>query len=212
MPFRWCASQAGGSHARRLSAACRFSTCHWNGGVTPGQPSSAAHAASVIGWIAEAARLVMAGEAGGMVTGPIQKETLYQAGFSHQGHTDYLAHLARQAGHEAEPVMMLSAANLSAPFPSRFTCRWLTFRALCQVLPSLRKAASFTAIWPAISASRPRASLLPVSTRMPAKAAALAPRIATSLRLRCCLAQRGHQRQWPALGRHHVPRRSARTI
>jgi 4-hydroxythreonine-4-phosphate dehydrogenase len=76
--------------------------------AVPGQPS-AAHAAAVIGWIAEAARLVMAGEAGGMVTGPIQKETLYQAGFAHQGHTDYLAHLARQAGHDAEPVMMLSA-------------------------------------------------------------------------------------------------------
>jgi 4-hydroxythreonine-4-phosphate dehydrogenase len=82
--------------------------------VTPGQPS-AAHAASVIDWIAEAAaRLVMAGEAGGMVTGPIQKETLYQAGFSHQGHTDYLAHLARQAGHEAEPVMMLSGGEFRA--------------------------------------------------------------------------------------------------
>ena len=81
-----------------------------NGEVTPGQPS-AGQAASVIDWIAEAARLVMTGEAGGMVTGPIQKETLYQAGFSHQGHTDYLAHLAREAGHEAEPVMMLSAGD-----------------------------------------------------------------------------------------------------
>jgi 4-hydroxythreonine-4-phosphate dehydrogenase len=78
--------------------------------VTPGKPAPYT-AAQVTGWIDEAVRLVLAGNATGMVTGPIQKETLYQAGFSFQGHTDYLAHLARQAGHEAEPVMMLSAGD-----------------------------------------------------------------------------------------------------
>ncbi len=76
--------------------------------VIPSKPS-AGTASSVTGWIDEAVRLVMEGDAAGVVTGPIQKETLYQAGFSFQGHTDYLAHLAQQAGHEAEPVMMLSA-------------------------------------------------------------------------------------------------------
>ena len=75
-----------------------------------GKPSGAT-ARDVIGWVDDAVSLVMAGEASGMVTGPIQKETLYQAGFTHQGHTDYLAHLARLAGHEAEPVMMLSAGD-----------------------------------------------------------------------------------------------------
>jgi 4-hydroxythreonine-4-phosphate dehydrogenase len=47
-----------------------------------------------------------------VVTNPIQKETLYQAGFAHQGHTDYLAHLAQTRGHAAEPVMMLVAKDL----------------------------------------------------------------------------------------------------
>ena len=76
--------------------------------VTPGKPS-AATATQVTGWIEAAVRLALSGQAAGVVTGPIQKETLYQAGFSFQGHTDYLAHLAQTAGHEAEPVMMLSA-------------------------------------------------------------------------------------------------------
>ena len=79
-----------------------------NAAVTPGKPS-AATAAQVTGWIEAAVGLALAGEAAGVVTGPIQKETLYQAGFSFQGHTDYLAHLAHAAGYEAEPVMMLSA-------------------------------------------------------------------------------------------------------
>ena len=72
----------------------------------------AANAQSVIASIDKAVELVLAGEACGLVTNPIQKETLYQAGFRHQGHTDYLAHLARVAGHKAEPVMMLVAPGL----------------------------------------------------------------------------------------------------
>jgi 4-hydroxythreonine-4-phosphate dehydrogenase len=55
---------------------------------------------------------VLEGAIAGIVTNPIQKESLYRAGFAHQGHTDFLAHLAAQAGHPAEPVMMLSAGTL----------------------------------------------------------------------------------------------------
>ncbi len=79
--------------------------------ATPGRPA-AANSNCVIGWIDEAARLALQGSVSGVVTGPIQKETLYASGFSHQGHTDYLAHLAIGAGHVAEPVMMLSAGSL----------------------------------------------------------------------------------------------------
>jgi 4-hydroxythreonine-4-phosphate dehydrogenase len=79
-----------------------------NAPVTPGKPS-ASTASQVTGWIEATVGMALAGTAAGVVTGPIQKETLYQAGFSFQGHTDYLAHLAHAAGHEAEPVMMLSA-------------------------------------------------------------------------------------------------------
>ena len=75
-----------------------------------GVPSSLS-ARRVIDWMDLAVKLALAGEVSGIVTGPIHKETLYQAGFKHEGHTDYLAHLAVEAGHPAEPVMMLSAGD-----------------------------------------------------------------------------------------------------
>lgn len=75
-----------------------------------GIPSSNS-AKQVIEWMDMAVKLALAGEISGIVTGPIHKETLYQAGFKHEGHTDYLAHLAVEAGHPAEPVMMLSAGD-----------------------------------------------------------------------------------------------------
>lgn len=78
--------------------------------ATPGRPSPAT-ASAVISWIDRAAALAMAGKVSAMVTCPIQKETLYAAGFAHQGHTDYLARLA---GGDAEPVMMLCAPGLRA--------------------------------------------------------------------------------------------------
>jgi 4-hydroxythreonine-4-phosphate dehydrogenase len=76
-----------------------------------GKPSS--HTATqVIAFIDQAVRFAMDGAAAAVVTNPIQKETLYSAGFAHEGHTDYLAHLVRKAGGRAEPVMMLCAAGL----------------------------------------------------------------------------------------------------
>ena len=72
------------------------------------------NAAAVIAAIEEAAGLVLDGTASAMVTNPIQKETLYAAGFRHQGHTDFLAHLAKRHGHEAREVMMLVALDLRA--------------------------------------------------------------------------------------------------
>ena len=69
------------------------------------------NSAAVIASIDEAVRLCFSGEASGMVTNPIQKETLYDVGFKHQGHTDYLASLANVSGHEA---MMLVGAGLRA--------------------------------------------------------------------------------------------------
>ena len=65
----------------------------------------------IVEWVDTAVKLALAAEVSGIVTGPIHKETLYQAGFRHEGHTDYLAHLAVEAGHPAEPVMMLSAGD-----------------------------------------------------------------------------------------------------
>lgn len=75
---------------------------------------SAATAPWVIAAISEAVDLCLAGEAAGMVTCPIQKEALYAAGFRHQGHTDFLAHLCHQKGLPAKEVMMLVGGGLRA--------------------------------------------------------------------------------------------------
>lgn len=75
---------------------------------------SAETAAAVIGAIDMAVAMALKGEIAAIVTNPIQKEALYAAGFAHQGHTDYLAHLAQRHGHAAEPVMMLCAQDLRA--------------------------------------------------------------------------------------------------
>lgn len=79
--------------------------------VVSGKPDKA-HAAAVISSIDKAVELALAGRVSGIVTNPIQKDSLYQAGFDFEGHTDYLEHLARKAGHTAHAVMMLAAPGL----------------------------------------------------------------------------------------------------
>ena len=74
---------------------------------TPGSPRSD-HAAAVIEAIARAARLAIEGRIAGLVTNPIQKKSLYDAGFAHPGHTEFLAHLTGAA----TPVMMLAVPGL----------------------------------------------------------------------------------------------------
>jgi 4-hydroxythreonine-4-phosphate dehydrogenase len=75
--------------------------------VVPGKPDPA-NAPAVIGAIATAVDLVKAARAAAIVTNPIQKETLYAAGFPHPGHTEYLAELAGGV----TPVMMLLCPGL----------------------------------------------------------------------------------------------------
>ncbi|MHA1151078.1 MAG: 4-hydroxythreonine-4-phosphate dehydrogenase PdxA [Alphaproteobacteria bacterium] len=76
--------------------------------VGPGRLDPA-NAAAVIASIKRAVALVQAGEAAAVVTNPIHKETLYQAGFPYPGHTEYLA---AQAGIDTAPVMMLACPDL----------------------------------------------------------------------------------------------------
>jgi 4-hydroxythreonine-4-phosphate dehydrogenase len=73
-----------------------------------------ANASAVTTAIERAVDFCLAGITSSIVTNPIQKETLYQAGFKFQGHTDYLGHLSRAKGHEARDVMMLVAGDLRA--------------------------------------------------------------------------------------------------
>ena len=75
--------------------------------VAAGRPDPA-NAPAVIQAIRTAATLVRAGRAAALVTNPIQKETLYAAGFRHPGHTEFLAELAGGA----DVAMMLACPEL----------------------------------------------------------------------------------------------------
>ncbi|WP_420404070.1 4-hydroxythreonine-4-phosphate dehydrogenase PdxA [Nisaea sp.] len=74
----------------------------------PGQLDPA-NGPAVIAAIERAVRLTSDGDAAGVVTLPIQKSVLYEAGFRHPGHTEFLAALA---GPDVTPVMMLAAPEL----------------------------------------------------------------------------------------------------
>jgi 4-hydroxythreonine-4-phosphate dehydrogenase len=68
-----------------------------------------ANGSAVAGAIERAVDLIRKGLGSAVVTNPIQKETLYQAGFKYPGHTEYLAALA---GTGFKPVMLLVAPEL----------------------------------------------------------------------------------------------------
>ncbi len=65
--------------------------------------------AAVMGWIEKAAGLAQAGKVSAVVTNPIHKKCLYDAGFTFPGHTEYLAALS---GIKTPPVMMLASPKL----------------------------------------------------------------------------------------------------
>ncbi|MGI9484013.1 MAG: 4-hydroxythreonine-4-phosphate dehydrogenase PdxA [Hyphomicrobiales bacterium] len=78
-----------------------------------GKPASGT-AGGVIKSIDRAVELTLSGETRAVVTNPIQKSALNSAGFQQPGHTEYLAQLSHQAGHNATPVMMLANGKLRA--------------------------------------------------------------------------------------------------
>jgi len=73
----------------------------------PGRPDPA-NAGAVTGAIERAVRACMAGEAAAVVTAPINKAVLMQAGFGFPGHTEFLGHLTAAP----RPVMMLASDRL----------------------------------------------------------------------------------------------------
>jgi 4-hydroxythreonine-4-phosphate dehydrogenase len=79
----------------------------------PGEPDPD-NAPAVIASIDQAVHDVAQGRARAVVTSPIAKSVLYAAGFSHPGHTEYLAHLASRhwPGRTFHPVMMLACPDL----------------------------------------------------------------------------------------------------
>jgi 4-hydroxythreonine-4-phosphate dehydrogenase len=56
--------------------------------------------------------LAIVGKISAVVTNPVQKSVLYQQGFQHTGHTDFIASLVRASGFAVEPVMMLAAPGI----------------------------------------------------------------------------------------------------
>ncbi len=81
--------------------------------VVAGQPTPAA-APSIIQWIETAVGLAMSGTVGGVVTAPIAKAPLYEAGFKFPGHTEFLGELTAAHSYDGArgPIMMLTAQDL----------------------------------------------------------------------------------------------------
>jgi 4-hydroxythreonine-4-phosphate dehydrogenase len=75
--------------------------------AAPGKPDdTSAQAASAA--IRRAVQLVQTGQAAALVTNPIAKSVMYEAGFEFPGHTEFLAHLAAAPGKPApRPVMLI---------------------------------------------------------------------------------------------------------
>lgn len=75
--------------------------------AAPGKPD-ATSAQAALAAIARAVQLVQTGQAAALVTNPIAKAVMYQAGFEFPGHTEFLAHLAAAPGKPApRPVMLI---------------------------------------------------------------------------------------------------------
>ena len=77
---------------------------------TPGRPDPE-NAPAVIASIDRAAALAKEGRIDAIVTNPVHKKCLYDAGFRHPGHTEYLASLVDD---RTRPVMMLVCPGLRA--------------------------------------------------------------------------------------------------
>ena len=98
--------------ARCFSSALPVVPVRLRAPVRPGRPDPL-NAPATLEAIERAARFAMAGEIAGMVTNPIQKKTLQDAGFRHPGHTEFLADLAsRDLGTPVEVAMMLACPGL----------------------------------------------------------------------------------------------------
>ena len=102
---------APGEAARAFDRALPVVALSVGAAATPGRPDSA-FAGAVIELIERAVGYVRSGEASAVVTNPIAKHVLYEAGFKFPGHTEFLGELARQWGQGVQPVMLLWSSTL----------------------------------------------------------------------------------------------------
>jgi 4-hydroxythreonine-4-phosphate dehydrogenase len=100
------------SHAAEANATFRSAlpvlTVPLAAAAVPGRPDPA-NATAVVASIEQSTKLALAGFVGGIVTNPINKAALYQAGFAYPGHTEFLAALTGVPGRE---IMMLASPLL----------------------------------------------------------------------------------------------------
>jgi 4-hydroxythreonine-4-phosphate dehydrogenase len=103
-----------------VSAAAAFAThlpvypVRGSGPVLAGKPE-VAQAQSTIEAIETAVQMCLTGSVSAVVTNPIAKSVLYEAGFAFPGHTEYLADLAEKAlGKPVMPVMLLAGPKLKS--------------------------------------------------------------------------------------------------
>ncbi|MHA7901020.1 MAG: 4-hydroxythreonine-4-phosphate dehydrogenase PdxA [Henriciella sp.] len=79
--------------------------------LTPGRPNPAL-APAIVESIRRAVELCVRGQATAMVTNPISKAVLYEAGFEFPGHTEYIADLCSPSEAPLTPIMMLVGGGL----------------------------------------------------------------------------------------------------
>jgi 4-hydroxythreonine-4-phosphate dehydrogenase len=81
--------------------------------VVAGQPSASA-ARAIIQWIETGVGLALSGAVCALVTAPIAKAPLYEAGFPFPGHTEFLGELTAAASYDGArgPIMMLAVPGL----------------------------------------------------------------------------------------------------
>lgn len=108
----------------------------------PGHPDPE-NAPAVLASLAQAVSLAQAGSVSGLITNPIHKATLHSAGFSHPGHTEYLAALTG-----ADRVAMMLASPLLRTVPVS------THMSLGKALASLNQALIIDAAELAVAALR----------------------------------------------------------
>jgi 4-hydroxythreonine-4-phosphate dehydrogenase len=111
LSIKLCECDADGAAAAFAGALPVVSTGH-AATAQPGRPD-ANSAEAALSSIRKAVADVQAGRAAAVVTNPIAKSVLYNAGFRHPGHTEYLAELAATNGRAPQPVMMLWSPMLA---------------------------------------------------------------------------------------------------
>lgn len=123
-----------------LSGAINLLEVAWPAPVIAGQPNPK-NAPLIIHAIEMAASLALQGHISGIVTCPIAKSNLYEAGFSYPGHTEYLGALS---GDKTAIMMLANKALRVVPatihIPLSKVGESLTKQGLCDLIISITQA------------------------------------------------------------------------